>query len=46
MSDKLNILWASMWGNAEMVAKKYKESLLSIEIKNMTVNKITVGNNG
>jgi len=22
MRDKLNILWASMWGNAEMVAKK------------------------
>jgi hypothetical protein len=32
--------------HSEMVAKKYKESLLSIEIKNMTVNKITVGNNG
>ena len=39
MSDKLNILWASMWGNAEMVAKKLnhiaKEKGIEADLKEM-----------
>ena len=39
MSDRLNILWASMWGNAEMVAKKLnhiaKEKGIEADLKEM-----------
>ena len=39
MSNRLNILWASMWGNAEMVAKKLnhiaKEKGIEADLKEM-----------